>query len=648
MTSFLKVLDNAYGQLNANISNSDLSVVLQSGEGARFPDAADNDAILTLIKWDTTTDPATISKMERVTLTTRTSDTLTITRSYGGDTAQAFDANDYVYLNLTQGVIEQIQNAINTAETTLTTDVILADGTIPLDNNVSLKGRNNADSANIEMLKVTTGDIVEFQSLPRNPSTRSIVNDYDIIDKAYFDANTTVAGVKSYTLNENLTAGDVVKIINDGGTAEIEGLLTDTLGSVSEFNATAIAQLSACQIDTDKIVICYQESNQIKAIVGTIIGTTISFGTEVTVSNSANNGEVTCAQLDTDKFVVAWRDLSNSDATVRVGSVSGTVITLGTAVDFDATAYANSVSVTQLGTDKFAIAWIQFTASDMLTIVGTVSGTTITLGSSIVLQSAATYSNTDHAIAKLDTDKYIVTWIKTNVAYFSICTVSGTVVTEEEQFGFATEATTLGKSGVERLDTDYFLFFYSESKTLHLAIGKSNGNTMEIIGDIAVQGDLASDAYVRAIGNNTFVISSSNDITGLGTVIKGYIEDDTIKIYPPITFESADDPGVTAVTKVDSTGKFVVAFDNNTSTNGEAYCITPSDFEKAAGVLQETGTTGQAKSVTIFGGIDSQRSFAAADVGKTAYIQADGSIGVTTTGFKAGRVLSTTEMTVEL
>ena len=104
-TSFYKVLDNVYGQLNANIGTGDLTIVLQSGDGARFPSSAHNDAILTIVQWDTSGTIPVISKQERVTQTNRSTDTLTVTRSYGSDTPQSFNSGDYVYLNVTQGVI---------------------------------------------------------------------------------------------------------------------------------------------------------------------------------------------------------------------------------------------------------------------------------------------------------------------------------------------------------------------------------------------------------------------------------------------------------------------------------------------------------------------------------------------------------------
>jgi len=65
MTSFYKVKDNCYGQLNADIGVADVTIALKTGNGARFPANADNDTILTLVKWNTSGAIPVVSKQER-------------------------------------------------------------------------------------------------------------------------------------------------------------------------------------------------------------------------------------------------------------------------------------------------------------------------------------------------------------------------------------------------------------------------------------------------------------------------------------------------------------------------------------------------------------------------------------------------------
>jgi len=82
----LKVANNAYGTLNAGITNSDTTIVLNAGEGARFPSLSAGDYFFaTLI--DTT------NNLEIVKVTARSTDTMTIVRGEDGTSARAFNAN---------------------------------------------------------------------------------------------------------------------------------------------------------------------------------------------------------------------------------------------------------------------------------------------------------------------------------------------------------------------------------------------------------------------------------------------------------------------------------------------------------------------------------------------------------------------------
>lgn len=106
-----KVKDYAEGQLLAGISTGALSLQLKSGQGAKFPSFGGGEkAIGTLEKrtW------SVVTARERVTITARSTDTFTITRSFGGDTAIAFSADDYFCLHVNADVIGDMQDEIST------------------------------------------------------------------------------------------------------------------------------------------------------------------------------------------------------------------------------------------------------------------------------------------------------------------------------------------------------------------------------------------------------------------------------------------------------------------------------------------------------------------------------------------------------
>lgn len=97
----LKVTNNAFGTLNAGITNSDTTVVLQSGQGSRFPSLSSGDYFYaTLID--------TSNNLEIVKVTARSTDTMTIVRAQDNTTARAYTTNDRFELRPTAAMLNEV------------------------------------------------------------------------------------------------------------------------------------------------------------------------------------------------------------------------------------------------------------------------------------------------------------------------------------------------------------------------------------------------------------------------------------------------------------------------------------------------------------------------------------------------------------
>ena len=105
MTALFK--NNAFSTLDGGISDSATSIALSSGDGAKFPAPTGAEYFYaTLID--------TSNNLEIVKCTTRSTDTLTVTRAQEGTTARAYSAGDRIELRLTAAGI--------TASTSLAND----------------------------------------------------------------------------------------------------------------------------------------------------------------------------------------------------------------------------------------------------------------------------------------------------------------------------------------------------------------------------------------------------------------------------------------------------------------------------------------------------------------------------------------------
>ena len=138
-------------------------------------------------------------------------------------------------------------------------------------------------------------------------------------------------GSAQFTASGSITAGDLVGITPTGTVKK----LTPTLGdnNDAEMGEGQADYKGVVYIGSNKIVVYYKYSSTVlRAKVGTISGNSISYGSSVQV----NAGTVRGDQIDiayasnSGNVIFTWSDDgSNDKAYVRIGSISGTTITLG-------------------------------------------------------------------------------------------------------------------------------------------------------------------------------------------------------------------------------------------------------------------------------------------------------------------------------
>lgn len=120
--------------------------------------------------------------------------------------------------------------------------------------------------------------------------------------------------------------------------------------------------------------------------VGTISGTTITYGTTATFhSGTDNQSDYTiCFDPNTSgRFLVIYKAVN--DGRSRVGTISGTTISFGTATLWDSGGSMGAqASFDQQTAGKFVVAWYDYGGTtNLLCIVGSISGTTITYGTAV-------------------------------------------------------------------------------------------------------------------------------------------------------------------------------------------------------------------------------------------------------------------------
>ena len=156
----------------------------------------------------------------------------------------------------------------------------------------------------------------------------------------------TIGNDQSKTRETQVVASGALEIgktvvINSDGTASVitESSASETLGTGATFVSAGDNPKEMSIVydsNSDRVVIAYKAagaSNYGYAVVGTVSGTTISYGTAVQFAAGWTEEPSLAFDSTNNKVVIAFRDRSNSFyGTAIVGTVSGTSISFGTEV----------------------------------------------------------------------------------------------------------------------------------------------------------------------------------------------------------------------------------------------------------------------------------------------------------------------------
>ena len=263
------------------------------------------------------------------------------------------------------------------------------------------------------------------------------------------------------------TAGKFVIAFQDAGTSEHGTVMVGTVsgttlsfGSKYVFNSASTSNIaiSLDPLNSGKFVVVYRDdanSDYGTAVVGTVSGTSISFGSEYNFNGSseASYNSIDFDSLDSGKFVISYRDHGNSSyGTAIVGTVSGNSISFGSEVVFNAGAtYFTSISFDPSAVGKLVIAYKDVSNSNYgSTVVGTVSGTSISFGSEVVFNSAGT-SYISVSIDPSTSGKFAIAY--TDLSNWTGKVIIGTVSGTSSSFG---TASAFNGSGTATLPTVSF------------------------------------------------------------------------------------------------------------------------------------------------------------------------------------------------
>jgi len=451
--------------------------------------------------------------------------------------------------------------------------------------------------------------------------------------------------------------GGKVKTISETAISQAAGTPVEISGSfLINFGA---AYDSANQ----KVVVVYRDvtnNSYATAAVATVDNSdnSVSFGTPV-VFNSGTTTQLG-ASYDTNagKIVAVYRDFGNSQyGTAIVGTVSGTSISFGSEAVYNSATSAENHIVYDSTAQKHVI--VYQVGTDLAAIVGTVSGTSISFGSEAIVSSNAAYGVPD-VVYDSGNDKTVVFYADNGDSQkgkAKVGTVSGTSIS----FGTAAEfegGTTLRISAAYDSSAGKVVVSYKDSGDSDkgkAAVGTVSGTGISFGTPVVFESgaiDQTTTSY-DASTSKIVIAYEDDDNSDYGTVIAGAVSGTSITFETALVIENSATDEFGSV--YDANAERVVIFyeDEGDSNKGKSVVFraastsTNVTTENYIGITDQAYTDGQDATVAVVGCID--RNQTSLTPGQQYFVQKDGTLALTaaTPSVLAGTAISATELVVK-
>ncbi len=471
------------------------------------------------------------------------------------------------------------------------------------------------------------------------------------------------SGVVNFVASGTIANGDTV-IIKDDGTV---GIVTQTtsntpiLGSAVVFESARIYSPSSVFDSTNgKVVIAYRDSANSSygtAVVGTVSGTSISFGTPV-VFESAGSYDIDAVYDSTNsKVVIAWRDNPNSNyGTTIVGTVSGTSISFGSPVVF-ASAGSNTPAMTFDSTNgKVIIAWMDNGNSNYGTaIVGTVSGTSISFGTEVVFESSSTY----YPSITYDTNsqRVVIAYTDTGDSNYGkavVGTVSGTSISFGTPVTFESRHASSTSCAFDSSNNKVVIAFRAEDNSNYgtAVVGTVSGTSISFGSQVVYRTAIAnfnSAVYDPDLGK----IVIAYQISGGGKFVTGTVSGTSISFGSETDFSPGSSASYNSATYDSTNNKVVISWqDGGNSDHGTSRVLqagsqsTNLTAENYIGIAAEAISNGATGKINVFSGTNTGQT--GLTTAQKYFVQNDGTLATSagSPSVVAGTAISDTKIVV--
>lgn len=457
-----------------------------------------------------------------------------------------------------------------------------------------------------------------------------------------------------FVASGTLSSGQTVALKSDGTVEAVaETVISVSLGTSVAIGDTIDTPIATAYDSTNnKVVIAYADKgNSLNgtAVVATVSGSTLTFGTPVVFSSSQVNYIAATFDSVNGKVVIPFLDVSSAgDGRCVVGTVSGTGISFGNAANFESGQPTFNSATYDSANEKVVIAFKD--SSPYKCVVGTVSGTSISFGTAVEFETGSTgycgisYDSTN--------EKVVVAFKDTGNSNYGtaiVGTVSGTSISFGSQVVFASANSSYVGSAYDSYNQKTLITYKQASPAgVYSIVGTVSGTSISF--GSASAATTNSSEYVNFTYDNTaqaIVVCYWDTTAGQGSVQIGTVSGTSITYGSAIQLV-ATQVQWNSLAYDASAGKTVIAYANPTD-NGFAAVLaaggSSTNNTSFIGITAGAISNAATGKVNVYGGINKAQS--SLTIASDYYVQADGSLSTATSTVKAGQAISATTINMK-
>jgi hypothetical protein len=313
----------------------------------------------------------------------------------------------------------------------------------------------------------------------------------------------------------------IIVYIDAGASNEGSGAVGTISGTTVSYGTPVVFQSQNCEYlggaydsTNEKVLVCYRgydtgQNFYLHGVVGTVSGTSISWGTPTALNSVSSYLTTQGVQFDsnTGKFLVCYQDGSaNSAAAALVATVSGTSVSAGTPVTFDAPGSPGTFhhcASYDANAQKFLVTWTRQTNYYIYAAVATISGTSVSFGTTLNWYSATSYYQRVNYDSNAQKHLSVYNVSSGNGLGAAVATISGTDVTYGSGTTFV--ADTIASSYPEQTYDST-----AQQMLIFANVGNSSPQPM-----IAYTGTISGTSVT--VSSGTTILSGNNYLIGQST-----------------------------------------------------------------------------------------------------------------------------------